>query len=278
MLVAVIAFAIMDATMKHLGQSYSPLQVTSLRGWASLPFVLGAVAWSRDWRALKPVRWHFHIARGLLSIGMLWLFIYSMRTLSLSSAYAIVLCGPLLVTALSVPILKESVDAPRWIAIVIGLAGVLVMIRPTAADVITIGAVAALAATVCYSFAVLMIRVAARTETTLGMSFSFVLVIAVVATTLAFPNWTPIETRDWIWIALLGLTGAIGQYCIVEAFRSAPAAVVAPFDYTALVWGALIDWIVWHSLPNARMLLGGSVVVATGLYLIYRERAVATAH
>jgi drug/metabolite transporter (DMT)-like permease len=274
MLIAVFAFAAMDAAMKQLGQSYSPIQVTSLRGWASLPFLIAAVAWSQSWRALKPVRWHLHLARGLLSVAMLCLFIYSIRSLSLSSAYAIFLCGPLLVTALSVPILKESVDARRWVAIAIGLAGVLVMIRPTTADVVTLGALAAFAAAVCYAFSAVLIRVVSRTESTLSMSFSFVLIIAVVATILAWPQWIAIQPAHWLLIAILGLAGAIGQYFIIEAFRRAPAAVVAPFDYTALIWGALLDWTIWQTLPNARMVVGGSVVVATGLYLIYRERVV----
>jgi drug/metabolite transporter (DMT)-like permease len=273
MLIAVAVFSVMDATMKQLGQSYSPVQVTSLRAWASLPFVLLAVAWTRSWRQLKPVRWHLHIARGVLSVAMLCLFIYSIRTLSLSSAYAIFLCGPLLVTALSVPMLKEHVDLKRWIAIVIGLIGVVVMVRPVGADVVTLGALAAFTAAVCYALSAIMIRIVARTESTLSMSFSFLLVIAVVASAIAWPDWSPLQRDHWTLVAVLGLSGALGQYFIVEAFRRAPASVVAPFDYTALVWGTLLDWLVWQTLPNSRMMAGASVVVATGLYLIYRERA-----
>jgi drug/metabolite transporter (DMT)-like permease len=275
MLVAVIAFSVMDAAMKQLGQTYSPMQVTSLRGWASLPFFFAVVAWSGDWRTLKPIRWELHLARGLLSVAMLCLFIYSVRTLSLSSAYAIFLCGPLLVTAMSALMLKEAVDVRSWIAIAIGLTGVFVMIRPTGADVVTLGALAAFIAAVCYAFSAVLIKIVARTETTLSMSFSFVLIIAIVASAIAWRDWQGVQQHHWPLIATLGLTGAIGQYFIVEAFRRAPAAIVAPFDYTALVWGALLDWVIWETLPNARMLFGGGVVVATGLYLIYRERSTA---
>ena len=275
LLIAVVAFSVMDAAMKHLGQSYAPLQVSSIRGFASLPFVLLLVAVQNRWRELKPVRWSVHLVRALLSIAMLCLFIYSVRTLSLSSAYAIFFCAPLLVTALSVPILKEHVDAPRWIAIGIGLAGVLVMVSPTTSDVITTGALAALGAALCYAFAAILIRVAARTETTLGMSVSFLTLIATIAGVAAWPTWTPVQEQHYAWIAVLGLTGAIGQYFIIEAFRQAPASVVAPFDYTALIWGAILDWVLWQTLPDSRMLMGGAVVVATGLYLIYRERVLA---
>jgi drug/metabolite transporter (DMT)-like permease len=270
-LIAVIAFAVMDASMKQLGQHYSPLQVTSMRGIASLPFLLAMVALQNRWRELIPNRWGLHVLRALLSIAMLALFIYSVRSLSLSSAYAVFLSAPLLVTALSVPLLHEHVDWQRGLAIAIGLVGVILMIRPTAGDVMTLGALAAFTAAVCYAFAAILIRVAARTESTLGLSVSFVTMIAIIAGIIAIPSWQPIQSQDIAWIAILGLTGCIGQYFIIEAFRHAPASVVAPFDYTALIWGAILDWILWHTLPSSRMLAGGCVVIATGLYLIYRE-------
>jgi drug/metabolite transporter (DMT)-like permease len=221
-LIAVAVFSVMDAAMKQLGQHYPPLQVTGIRGLASLPFVLLLVAVQNRWRELKPVRWSIHFIRALLAIAMLVLFIYSIRTLSLSSAYAIFLCAPLLVTAISVPLLKETVDGPRWIAIAIGLAGVFVMIRPAASDVVTLGALAAFAAALCYAFAAILIRVASRTETTLGMSVSFLTLIAVIAGIAAAPNWVPVQAEHFGWIALLGFTGAVGQYFIIEAFRQAP--------------------------------------------------------
>jgi drug/metabolite transporter (DMT)-like permease len=235
--------------------------------------LLAVVTWKNCWRELIPVRWSLHLLRAALAIAMLALFIYSIHNLSLSSAYAVFLCAPLLVTALSVPLLGEQVDWQRWVAIALGLVGVVLMIRPTATDMVTLGALAAFAAAVCYAFAAVLIRVAARTESTLSLSVSFVTLIAVIAGALAWP-WQSIQYQDLTWIAVLGVTGCIGQYFIIEAFRHAPASVVAPLDYTALLWGALLDWILWQTLPNSRMLIGGSVVVATGLFLIYRERVV----
>jgi len=272
-LIAIVAFSVMDAMMKYLGESYLPLQVTTLRGWASLPFILLLVAMLRGWRELKPNRWIMHIVRGLLAIAMLALFIYSVRTLSLSSAYAIFLCAPLLVTALSVWILREHVDWQRWCAIVVGLIGVIAMLRPSAREMISLGALAALGAAFCYAFAAIMIRTLSRTETTLSISLSFLLVIACVAGALAWPQWIAVNwSAHWPWILTLGIAGAIGQYFIIEAFRYAPASVVAPFDYTALIFGALLDWLLWSVLPESRMMLGATIVVGSGLYLIYRER------
>jgi drug/metabolite transporter (DMT)-like permease len=274
-LIAVIAFSVMDAMMKYLGETYSPLQVTALRGWSSLPFIMLMVTWMGGWRELKPKRWVMHIVRGLLSITMLVLFIYSLRTLSLSSAYAIFLCAPLLLTALSVWLLDEHVDWQRWTAIAVGLIGVIAMLRPDANEMISIGALAALGTAVCYAVSAIMIRTLARTETTLSISFSFLVVIAVAAALLAWPNWIALRADHWPWILTLGIAGTAGQYFIIEAFRHAPASVVAPFDYTALLWAAIFDWVLWSTLPESRMMGGAGIVIASGLYLIYRERVAA---
>jgi drug/metabolite transporter (DMT)-like permease len=272
MLIAAAVFAVMDATLKQLSPHYPPLQVASMRGWASLPFLLLPVICSGRWRELRPVRWYLHVLRGLLAVAMLCLFVFSLRSLSLADAYSITLCAPLLITALSVPLLREHVDGRRWLAIAVGLCGVLVILRPSAGSAITFGALAAVGATICYALASILIRMAARSESTLSMSLSFVAVVAVAAGVLAAPNWIAVREVDWPVLALLGLTGALGQYFVIEAFRQAPASVVAPFDYTALLWGALIDWLIWSTVPGSQTYLGGGIVVASGLYLIYRER------
>jgi drug/metabolite transporter (DMT)-like permease len=97
--------------------------------------------------------------------------------------------------------------------------------------------------------------------------------MSVFATLIAAPDWVPLERAHWPWLLALGLLAAIGQYLLTEAFRSGPLALVAPFEYTSLLWGILIDWVVWHVLPSARVCLGGSVVIASGLYLLWHARS-----
>ena len=274
MLIATAAFTVMDASMKALSLHYPPLQVTALRGFASLPFILSIVVFGNRWHELKPKRWSLHLLRGLLAVAMLALFIYGVRTLSLAGAYAVFLCGPLLVTALSVPLLGETVGMRRWLAICVGLTGVLAMLRPSAIDFVSVSAAAVFIAAVCYALGAILIRFAAATESTVSLSVSFLLVISLVSGAVAASSWSPVQPRHYAWIALLGVTGATGQYCIVEAFRRAPASVVAPFDYAQFVWGAMVDWLVWRTLPTERVLIGGGIVIATGLFLMHRERAV----
>ena len=272
MLLAVALFAFMDAMMKHLVAHYPPMQVASMRGFASLPFVLLPIVLRGTYRRLVPVRWSLHLLRGVLGVIMLWTFVYSVRELSLADTYSIFLCAPLVVTALSVPLLGERVDSRRWMAIGVGLAGVLVMLRPSAGHWVTLGGLAALLSATCYSLSVISVRVLTRTDTTESMVFWVMLALALGAGALAVPSWEAVRIEHWPWLAGIGMIGAAGQHYITEAFRHAPASVVVPFEYTALLWGVALDLAVWGVLPGMLTLAGGGIVVAAGLYLVARER------
>jgi drug/metabolite transporter (DMT)-like permease len=104
------------------------------------------------------------------------------------------------------------------------------------------------------------------------MVFWYLLLLSIGAGVLAAPGWVPLRAVDWPWIVAVGLTGWAGQHVITEAFRLAPASVVAPYEYTALVWAVGIDWVVWEVLPGLRMLVGSLIIVGAGLYLLHRER------
>lgn len=275
MMVAVAAFAGMDSVLKVLAGGYPPLQVTALRGASSLPFVLAGVALAGDWRMLRPVRIEMHVARGALGIVMVAGFVYAVKMLSLATAYSIFFIAPLLVTALAVPLLGERVDWRRWAAIATGLAGVLVMLRPAtgvAGTISMIGAIGALVSASAYALSAISVRVLTRTDTTASMVFWFLVIVTLAAGVFSAPVWVPIGGDDWPWIVALGGLGALGQHFITEAFRHAPASVIAPFEYTALLWGVAIDWAFWDVLPGSRVFAGGGVVIAAGLYLIWRER------
>jgi len=272
MLLSVGFFSAMDALLKLLSESYPALQVSALRGAASVPFVLLAVGVTGRWRELKPVRWGLHLLRGLLAIVMLSTFVYAVRLLPLADAYSIFLAAPLIVTALSLPLLGERVDARRWIAIVIGLGGTLILIKPQSSNLATFGAVAALISAVCYALSAISVRILTRTDTTASMVFWFMLMLAVFGGILAVPSWVPIDPHHWPVLLGVGVLGALGQHFITEAFRHARASVVAPFEYTAMLWAVSIDWYFWNHAPNDRMFAGGAIIIASGLYLIHRER------
>jgi len=273
MLAAVGVLSLMDAAMKWLAPHYPPLQVAAMRGAASLPIVLVWLALRGGLRQVVTGRWGLQLARGAMSVLMLTCFIYAVRALPLADAYSIFFVSPLLITALSVPFLGEHVDARRWAAIGVGLLGVLVVLRPTGAGTLTLAGVAALVAATCYSLSAIAMRVLGRTDSTESMMFWFTAMVALGAGALAAPHWVALKPEHWPLLAAVAVTGALGQYAITEAFRRGEVSVVAPFEYTAIGWGVGLDWILWSSRPQARMLAGAAIVIAAGLYLLQRERS-----
>lgn len=272
MLLAMAALSVMDATMKKLVGHYSPIQVAALRGIVSLPFVVAWVYWrERNFATLLEVRWGWHFARGLLAILMLTSFIYAISGMPLSEAYALFFIAPLLITALSVPLLKESVGPRRWLAVIVGFVGVLIILRPGYVA-LSLTTAAVLVGAICYALNAISVRILGRSDSTAAMSFWFIAMVAVGATLLALPNWQPVRVADAGWLIAMGVTGALGQLFITEAFKSAPVSVVAPFEYSSLFWGLLLDLLLWGELPGPIVYAGAAVIVGSGLYLIRRER------
>lgn len=281
MLAAVASFSVLDVCMKRLAETYPAMQVTFIRGAASLPFILIVTAWFGRWPDLVPNRWALHLLRGLLQVLTLYFFVYSVSRLSLANAYTIFMSAPLLITALSVPFFGERVGWHRWTAIVIGMLGVIVVVRPGGESVELgsteiLGGLAAVAAALAYAFGVLLIRVLSPTETSAATMFWALSLTALIAGLLSIVGWVPVRWEHWGWIVAAGLSGALGQHFLTEAFRLALPAVVAPLEYTALAWGMLFDWLLWMAVPSSRMLIGAAIIVASGLYLIHRERLLAT--
>jgi drug/metabolite transporter (DMT)-like permease len=274
MLIAVGSFAGLDTLLKLLSQYYPTMQVSAMRGAASLPFLIFPALLMGRGRELVPVRWGWHIFRGLLQILVLATFVYALRVLSLADTYAIFLSAPLIVTALSVPLLKEHVGWRRWIAIGVGLCGVLVMLRPSGSSLITVGALAALISAATYAVSGITVSMLTRTEATASIALWPMVVMTVLTSLYSAPNWVGIRLEHWGWLIATGAVGALGTRMLTEAFRAAPASVVAPFEYTALIWGVAIDWLLWNRLPSVRVCLGGSIVIASGLFLIWRERQI----
>lgn len=273
MLAAVAAFSGMDTLLKVFSQHYPAMEVVALRGLASIPFMVLPLVLVGRVSDLRPVRLGMHFLRAMLMLLVLCTFVYAVHELSLGDAYAIFLAAPLFVTALSVPMLGERVDPQRWIAISVGLVGVITMLKPSASSLASLGAVAALVSATAYAFNVIAVRVLTRSDTTASVVFWMIGIMTVCSSLIAAPGWMPIRREDWILLAAMGVFATIGQHLLTEAFRNAPPSVVAPFEYTALLWGITVDWGVWHVFPTSRVYIGGTIVIASGLYLIWRERS-----
>lgn len=271
MLAAVGTFSFMDMGMKLLSPHYPAAQVAALRGLASWPFVMLWVLLAGGAGQLLRVRWSLHLLRGALAVGMLVTFAYALRSLPLAEAYALFFVAPLMITALAVPLLGERVGWRRWCAIVVGLSGVVVVLRPSGAGMLSLSGLAMLGAALCYAVSAISVRLLGRTDTTQAMVFWMLTLLSIFATALAWTEWRAVRSEHFLLLAGIGVSGAIGQYCVTEAFRDTPASVVAPLEYTALVWALVLDWLLLHTFPAPPTLLGAGIIVLSGLYLIRSE-------
>lgn len=273
MLAAMAMFSCMDALLKALAGTYPPLQVTALRGFAVMPLVCLYLVWRGEVRLVvsRSLRWRLHALRGVFGVAMMASFTYGLQTLGLAEAYTLAFVAPMVLAALSVPILKEVVLPRQWVAITIGLVGVIVAMRPQPGVLISVGSLAVLLAAVCYAASNVVGRLISRTESSATLVFWTSVSMALGGVVLSAPQWVDIQRAHTVILLGLAVTGFLGQLAIAEAFRHGQAAVIAPFEYSGLAWAVALDWIFWNTTPQSHTLLGGAIIIASGIYLIRRE-------
>ena len=273
MLAACAMFACMDALLKVLAGSYPPFQVTALRGLSAMPLVCLYLLWRREVGAVfgRRLRWRLHLLRGVVIVLMLALFTYGLKTLGLAEAYTLSFVAPMVITMLSVPLLKEVVPTRHWVAIGVGLCGVVVALRPDESAFLSVGALAVLVAAVCYALSNVIGRIISRSEPSATLLFWTTGSMALGGSLISAAHWVPVLPDHTPVLIGLAVTGFLGQLAIIEAFRHGQASAVAPFEYTALAWAVALDWAVWHAVPAPHTLLGGAIIIVSGIYLIRRE-------
>lgn len=270
MTAGIFCMASMDAMAKWLGESYPVAQVLFFRGLFGLPPVLLLAQWSGGLHLLRPNRPGLHAVRAVLAAAATFCFFTALRSMQLAEAWAVGFVVPLLVTALSVPLLGETVGWRRWSAVAVGFMGVLIVLRP-GLGTFNPAALLVLVTAVCYALIMLTARRYAASESTPAMVL-FTTVGPLALASLFLPTqWTPPEGLDWLRFVVLGLLGGMAMLLLTQAFRLAPAAVVAPFDYTALIWSTAWGWLIWGDWPDAWAWVGAAVIIVAGLYVLHRE-------
>jgi drug/metabolite transporter (DMT)-like permease len=244
-----------------------------MRGLAVMPLVCAYIAWRREFGAVfsPRLRWRLHILRGVLGVATMTLFTLGLRSMGLAEAYTLTFVAPLIVTIMAVPVLKETVLPRHWVAIGVGLCGVVIALRPDQNAFFSIGALAVLAAAVTYALGSVVGRLISRTEPSATLVFWSTTSLAVGGGLLGASSWVDVLPGHWPVLLGLAVTGFLAQLAITEAFRHGQASAVAPFEYSALAWAVALDWLFWHTVPDGYTLAGGAVIIASGIYLIRRE-------
>lgn len=263
-------FVGMDSCVKLLAGRLPVLQTTFLIALiAPLPSLLWSLRHGGLGR-LATRRPALQLARGLLMLlGTLGFFL-AVSHMPLADAYALMFTMPLMITGLSRPLLGERVDPARWVAIVVGLAGVLIMLRP-GGGLLGAYAFAALGGALCYALVNLIVRRAGAGETAEAFVVWGNLTMAAGAALVQPWLWTTPALADLPILLLGGVLGGLAFLLVALAFQKAPAAVAAPFQYTQMIWGVLLGLVLFGDRPDPFVVLGGAVVIAAGLVILQRE-------
>jgi drug/metabolite transporter (DMT)-like permease len=272
-IVAMACFSILNAMSKTLSTSgYPVIEVIWARYFFAFLFML-AMFLPRSGRKLFSIRrLDTQVVRGLLLFFSSYLFFHGVVYLPLATAAAISLASPIIVTALSARLLKEPVGPRRWAAVVVGFIGALIVVRPGHAGfdwhVLLI-----VASTVCSSFYQIFSRRYGQSERPDASATVATIVGTIAATPFVPLEWvTPTTTWHMVLFVGMGIMAGTGHYFLTIAYSQAPAAVVSPFNYTQLIGSAAMGYIVFHDFPDSWTWVGAAVIIASGLYIGYRER------
>ena len=267
---AYASFSLMDTLVKLLSERFHPVQLACFVATAGLIPPVAAALVRRDPHALASRARRLQLVRGLLMLlgGVAAFASYAL--LPLADAYAIGFTQPLIVTALAWPLLGERVGARRWAAVLVAFLGVLIVLRP-GAGVIGLGAAAALLNALCNGFAIALIRRAHAREPAEAFAFWGNAVIA-TGTALALPWFWVTPTLPELGLFLMaGLLGGSSFLVLAHAVKLAPAATVAPFQYSQMTYAILVGLFVFHDVPDPLTLVGAAVIIASGLYVLHQE-------
>ncbi len=266
MLAAVLCFALLDVTAKHLSQTFPvPMLVW---GRYTLHFVLMLVflAPRMRWQLIATQRPRLQIVRALMLVGVTGFAMAAFRILPLAETTALLFVTPLVVALLAGPILGEKLRPLHWIASLCGFLGVLLIARPEGAINLT-GLAFVFAAAACYSIYQIQTRQLSPTEHTLTMLF-YTALVGTVSMTLAAPlYWSgpwP-DALEALMIASLGIYGGTGHFLLISAFRHAPASTLSPLLYAQLVWATLLGWLFFDHWPDALSFAGMGIIVASSI-------------
>ena len=275
MILTAVVFAAQDGISRHLAGTYNTPMIVTIRYWFFGLFVVAlsmrhAGGLARVARAKRP--W-LQISRGLLLAVEINVMVLAFTRLGLVEAHAVFAAYPLLVAALSGPVLGETVGWRRWAAIGAGFAGMLIILQP-GSGVFSVWSLVPVCAATLFALYNLLTRLANRTDSAATAFFYTGVVGAVALTPVGLWMWEPMTRADWGWMAVLCITGATGHWLLIKALDLAEASVLQPFAYFQMVFGAIVGLLVFGEDLRTALILGAAIIVAAGLFTLWRERQV----
>jgi len=268
---AALLFTAQGAALKWLSSGYHFSEILFVR---SLVVVAGtSILLMRGPGLGAPFRTRhvrLHVLRFICFSSALICFIEAAKRISLTDTIAVSFAAPLMMTALAVPLLGEKIGPRRWTAVVIGLGGVLVIANPST-GIFGVAALWALGSALAYAFAIIVTRKLTGTDPTVVIVWTLNALYLVTMPAFIPFTWVVPDWADFGLMLMCGVIVLVAQLVAVHACRLAPPQVLAPFDYTAMVWAVLLDIVIWHVLPSLTAIAGAGILIASGIYILYRE-------
>ena len=264
-----LCFAIQDAGIKWLSAEIAVLQILFLRSLFGLVFLGTSSAFSGEAISFRVSRPWLLATRTGLNILSWILFFTSLKYLPLATAVALFFSFPLFLAIISVPLLGESVGIRRIIAIIVGFAGVLLITNPT--EGLSIPAVMMLGAALGWAIVASLTRILGEKENTTTLLFYTLLGFAVLLAVPQYWLWRSIEFESYLMIVGVAFVGVIAQFSVTKAYAIASPSLIAPFEYTALIWSAILGYLIWNDIPDAYAIVGAFLIIGSGIYIIHRE-------
>ncbi|MBM3600793.1 MAG: DMT family transporter [Alphaproteobacteria bacterium] len=267
-------FTVMDVLSKHLAENGLPVvEIAWTRYVVQTLVILCVMGPLPAWRAARTARPIAQICRGACVFSSSIFFILALSYLPIATSAATGFVSPLFVTALSIPLLGEVVGWRRWTAVIVGFIGVLVIIRPGFAGFSPASIFPVLSA-VSWALALVLTRMMKGEPIETTFFYSAVVGLVLGAAALPFFWQTP-DLISLFWLLIMGVSSATSHFLLIKAFQYAEAGLLAPFQYTQLIWAALAGFIIWGELPDGPTYVGSAIIVASGLYVWARERRLA---
>ncbi|MGR3615141.1 MAG: DMT family transporter [Paracoccaceae bacterium] len=274
MIGATIVFAVQDGISRHLAGTYNTMMVVMIRYWFFAAFVLFLAM--RAPGGLKATaqtdQLGLQILRGVLLVVEICVAVYAFTVLGLIESQAVFICYPLLVAALSGPVLGEGVGWRRWMAIGFGLIGVLIILQP-GMGVFNPAAVIPFASALMFAVYGLLTRYAARRDSTATSFFWTGIAGCFAMTAVGAWFWEPMSSGDWGWMAALCVSGVTGHWLLIKCYEMAEASAVQPFAYFHLVWTAILGISIFGEVIRSNVAIGAGIIIAAGLFTLWRERS-----
>lgn len=273
MVATTFVFAMQDGLSRHLADNYNVLMVVMIRYWFFAAFVI-AIATRQSGSIRAAARTNLplvQIFRGLLLALEICVMVAGFVALGLVESHAVFACYPLLIAALSGPVLGEAVGWRRWAAIGVGFVGVVIILQP-GFGVFQVEALIPFAAALMFALYGLLTRYVAGKDTAATSFFYTGIAGAICMTAIGIWSWEPMSAGDWVWMAMLCISGATGHWLLIKTYEAAEASSVQPFAYLQLVFASTMGLIVFGEELRSNVVIGAAIVISAGLFALWRER------